>query len=283
MHNHCSDTTFQPHVEYSFKVDFTSTNCSHIHTHEHIQFVYIYSGRMTYHLNGINYPLESGDLMIVNPNQEHGFHSVEPDETATCFLMGCSGFQFCGKEANHMMLPEGSPIVHCNSILRTELVRITNKMLFECGNCMLGKTYMLQAYAIQFLTLLSRDISSSIVEPSEYTSETYSKSGIVKEIIHYMYSHYMEKITLESLAKIMYLSPVYISKIFKDETGDSPINYLIKIRLSKAKELLTPDNEDSIKVIASQVGYDDVYHFSKLFKKYYGISPLYYKKTEKAN
>jgi YesN/AraC family two-component response regulator len=76
----------------------------------------------------------------------------------------------------------------------------------------------------------------------------------------------------------MYLSPVYISKIFKEETGESPINYLIKIRLEKAKDILLNGNGGSIKSIANQVGYDDVYHFSKLFKKYYGISPLYYKK-----
>jgi YesN/AraC family two-component response regulator len=76
----------------------------------------------------------------------------------------------------------------------------------------------------------------------------------------------------------MYLSPVYISKIFKEETGESPINYLIKIRLEKAKDILLNSDSGSIKNIANQVGYDDVYHFSKLFKKYYGISPLYYKK-----
>jgi YesN/AraC family two-component response regulator len=76
----------------------------------------------------------------------------------------------------------------------------------------------------------------------------------------------------------MYLSPVYISKIFKEETGESPINYLIKIRLEKAKEILVNSGGGSIKSIANQVGYEDVYHFSKLFKKYYGISPLYYKK-----
>ena len=76
----------------------------------------------------------------------------------------------------------------------------------------------------------------------------------------------------------MYLSPVYISKIFKEKTGDSPINYLIQIRLGKAKEMLE-ENRGSIRTIAAQVGYDDVYHFSKLFKKYYGVSPLYYRKS----
>ena len=83
---------------------------------------------------------------------------------------------------------------------------------------------------------------------------------------------------MEQLAHNMYLSPVYISKIFKEETGESPINYLIKIRLEKAKDILLKDVNSSIKNIANQVGYEDAYHFSKLFKKYYGISPLHYRK-----
>ena len=115
--------------------------------------------------------------------------------------------------------------------------------------------------------------------------ETYNRSYAVRRIINYLNENYEQRISLEQIAHNMYLSPVYISKIFKEETGESPINYLIKIRLERAKELLQTTNSRSIKSIAKQVGYDDVYHFSKLFKKYYGISPLYYKKNirEKMN
>ena len=74
----------------------------------------------------------------------------------------------------------------------------------------------------------------------------------------------------------MYLSPVYISKIFKEETGESPIRYLIKIRLEKA--ILEKENCGSVRNVSLAVGYEDVYYFSKLFKKYYGIAPVYYKR-----
>ncbi|MCB2359182.1 helix-turn-helix transcriptional regulator [Clostridium estertheticum] len=70
----------------------------------------------------------------------------------------------------------------------------------------------------------------------------------------------------------MYLSPAYISKLFKESTGTSPINYLIKLRLSNAKHSLEIGDQ-SIKKIALSVGYPDMYHFSKLFKKYYGYPP----------
>ena len=71
----------------------------------------------------------------------------------------------------------------------------------------------------------------------------------------------------------MYLSPFYISRIFKSETGDTPIRYLIDIRLEHAKEILESGNYTSIQEVAAQVGYDDAYHFSKLFKKKYDVPP----------
>lgn len=55
----------------------------------------------------------------------------------------------------------------------------------------------------------------------------------------------------------MYLSPFYISKIFKSETGDTPINHLIKIRMEKARLLLDKQKDASIQDIALCVGYDD--------------------------
>ncbi|MDK2829384.1 MAG: hypothetical protein PWP67_2204 [Clostridium butyricum] len=82
----------------------------------------------------------------------------------------------------------------------------------------------------------------------------------------------MNNISLDDMSRNMYLSSVYISKVFKEKTGESPINYLINLRLEKAKDLLL-STESPVKVIAQAVGYTDAYYFSKLFKKYYGYSP----------
>lgn len=54
----------------------------------------------------------------------------------------------------------------------------------------------------------------------------------------------------------------------------SPINYLIQLRLTNARELLKDESSAiTVKQVAATVGYSDAYHFSKLFKKYYGLSP----------
>jgi YesN/AraC family two-component response regulator len=153
-------------------------------------------------------------------------------------------------------------------------------MIAENEALQVGKYFMLKTHLMQILLLMIRDIAGV-----EHTSqkgcnfESYNKSYAVKKIIYYLNENYENKISLDQIAHNMYLSPVYISKIFKEETGESPINYLIKIRLEKAKDILLNSDAGSIKSIANSVGYEDVYHFSKLFKKYYGISPLYYKKT----
>ncbi|SKA84257.1 AraC-type DNA-binding protein [Clostridium sp. USBA 49] len=104
----------------------------------------------------------------------------------------------------------------------------------------------------------------------------YDKRYLIKKIIQYMNENYMNAISLEMISNYIHLNPIYLSKLFKEETGESPINYLIGIRLYKAKELLD-NGEFTVKEIASMVGYDDPYYFSKLFKKYYGCSPKKYK------
>ncbi len=106
-----------------------------------------------------------------------------------------------------------------------------------------------------------------------YEFESVGKKYVVEQIVSYFEDHYAEKISLDQIAENMYLSPFYISKIFKSETGDTPIRFLIDIRLERAKELLESGEYTSIQEVAAKVGYDDVYHFSKLFKKKYAVPP----------
>ena len=72
---------------------------------------------------------------------------------------------------------------------------------------------------------------------------------------------------------------IYVSRVFKETTGESPISYLIRVRLVKACGLLA-GNGASVREIARQVGYEDAYYFSKLFKKYYGVSPMEYRRMK---
>ncbi len=138
---------------------------------------------------------------------------------------------------------------------------------------------MLKSYLMQMLLLVIREQCEPMERPRGYAFESASKKYVAEQVVSYIEDHYSEKISLDQIAENMYLSPFYISRIFKGETGYTPIRHLINLRLEKAKALLEGGYQGSIQEVAALVGYDDAYHFSKLFKKKYGISPSQVRKN----
>lgn len=93
----------------------------------------------------------------------------------------------------------------------------------------------------------------------------------------YINEHYCEKISLEDVAQMVGLNSAYFSVLFKKETGVNFSNYLIDLRMEKAKELLRSTN-DTMVAIADSVGYKDTRYFSQLFTKTVGIKPTLYRR-----
>lgn len=87
-----------------------------------------------------------------------------------------------------------------------------------------------------------------------------------------------KKLTVSDMAKQHLLSTSHFSNLFRKATGMPPIDYFIHLKMQKACQLLYL-NETKIKHIAMDLGYDDQYYFSRIFKKYMGISPEQYKRT----
>ncbi|MCM3171367.1 AraC family transcriptional regulator [Paenibacillus sp. MER 99-2] len=100
-------------------------------------------------------------------------------------------------------------------------------------------------------------------------------SDPVQHTLRYLHDHYREQVTLDDLAERFNYSSRHLSMQFKQKTGSSPIDYLIQIRLAEARRMLIKSNV-TLKEIAVEVGYTDVYYFSRLFKKHVGISPIRY-------
>ncbi|RDU24099.1 response regulator transcription factor [Anaerosacchariphilus polymeriproducens] len=93
----------------------------------------------------------------------------------------------------------------------------------------------------------------------------------------YIQENYKKQLMLEDVAEATNLSPAYLSTIFKKELGISFTDYMISCRIEMAKELLKTTDE-SIAVIAEQVGYVDYRYFSKIFLKVVGLKPSVYRK-----
>jgi two-component system, response regulator YesN len=93
----------------------------------------------------------------------------------------------------------------------------------------------------------------------------------------YIQEHFGEPVSLEDIAQLVHFSPVYVSTVFKKETGMSFTGYLTDVRMGEAKKLLKTSSF-SVAEIARIVGYNDVKHFSKLFIKSVGIKPIEFRK-----
>jgi AraC-like DNA-binding protein len=127
-------------------------------------------------------------------------------------------------------------------------------------------------------TLFYRLLSKALLH--ERYQQNSDSQPMMDQTIEYIRQHYMEPITLDSLAGQHGMKAKYFSHLFRKYTGIGPINYLIQFRMNLAYELLVAA-DFSVRDIARSVGYSDAYYFSRLFKKHYGMSPTAVKLLEK--
>lgn len=249
------------------------------HSRECLEIAYILSGKGEYRIDGESYKVKEGDLLIFNPGTLHQAIVTDMENTTTEFFVGASDIYFKNLPKNTLPLPEGGCILHTSGELKQKLFKLCASMEAENTVCWPGRYFMMKSFLMQMILLIVRQQAKPVEVKTGYAFESVNKKYVVEQIVGYFEDHYAEKISLDQIAENMYLSPFYISRIFKSETGDTPIRHLINIRLEKARELLLSGFAGSIKEVAQQVGYDDAYHFSKLFKKRYGYPPSHEKKA----
>lgn len=111
-----------------------------------------------------------------------------------------------------------------------------------------------------------------IVRQLQQESIQQLKPDIVMQTIRYLYDHYAMNITLKSIAESLNYNIQYLSKRFKQRTGTSPIDFLIKIRIEQAQQLLM-HTDATVQEVAESVGYSDLFYFIRIFKKHTGMVP----------
>lgn len=99
----------------------------------------------------------------------------------------------------------------------------------------------------------------------------------VNDMEQYMRLHYTEDISLESIASLLGFHTVYLNRIFKKEKQITPIQFLINLRIEKAKELIAQNPALDFTTIGESVGYHDPHYFSRAFKKVTGLTPSEYR------
>ncbi len=149
----------------------------------------------------------------------------------------------------------------------------------------------LQEHNIQADRLLQETVARQLNAASEYSifdmikyanymfdrisvliSEVKQTFTIVESAKKYIKQHYSENIDRDEVAKSVYLTPNYLSKLFNKETGLTIRDYINQLRIDEAKKLLNSTSK-AISVIAMDVGFENVSYFSTVFKKYCGCNP----------
>ena len=120
------------------------------------------------------------------------------------------------------------------------------------------------------LELIAYYIEETVIEKIFISNSSAAEK--INSLISYIDRHLGNNITVDELARIVHFHPNYFIKFFKSYLGISPIHYINKIRMDRAKNLLKT-SETPIKEIASRVGFNDLFYFSKTFKSYTGFTP----------
>ncbi|WP_207534423.1 AraC family transcriptional regulator [Desertivirga arenae] len=118
---------------------------------------------------------------------------------------------------------------------------------------------------------------ASFIFPDKHSSTPYeNEKDFVKNTILYMKENLGKKLNVEEMAKLNNFSNSHFSNLFRKRTGMPPMDYFIHLKMQRACQLLYK-NEFKIKDLAMQLGYEDPYYFSRIFRKCMGSSPEKYR------
>ncbi|MDQ8738001.1 helix-turn-helix domain-containing protein [Paenibacillus sp. LHD-38] len=100
----------------------------------------------------------------------------------------------------------------------------------------------------------------------------------IKEILTYIHHHFNQEISIQSLSEKFYLSPTYLSQLFKKEVGENFVEYLSRQRIQYACKLLA-ETDMTVSQIGEKCGFNDYFYFTRIFKRLNGMTPTQYREA----
>lgn len=219
----------------------------------------IKEGELCFRQSNIEIRLKQGDVFCLIPDLKHDYWSSDPNTNLRMIWVSISGPQ-AKQLLNILGVSEQKPYIKdaMSSDLLKTFTELTNSIIYtENGLRIISKIYELLYWLNQ--------------KDQKQVSEGWIAKG--KE---YMELHFNEGITVADVANYVNIERTHFSKKFSKTMGESPFIYLQRLRLSKSKELLKHTSL-TITEVAYSVGFQNLFSFSKFFKKSYGISPREFK------
>ena len=248
------------------------------HFHEDIEMVTVTSGTMAYSVNGKVLVLHEGDTIFINSNQIH-FSMCVNDNVARYVI-----FVF------HPNIISTSPAVEMNYVLPlitnpnipyirfrdiNEETEDMHRLLLSLPEVRIDAFKVTKILFSIWEILLKRSRLLEIGEESEDHSDTNRRA--FKSMLFFIQQEYKRTVTLEDIASSANISKSLCNRLFNQYVKESPISYVMHFRAQKAAEYLR-FGTDPISKIASMTGFGGASYMSETFKKYYGMSPVRYRK-----
>lgn len=237
------------------------------------------SGERHYFINDKTFIVKRGDLVLINSRDLHKTIDVGCPKHKRVLIYFDKSF-ICSEKSDYTDLikyifQQENHVIRLPSNEQEIIEALLNSMLDEATRKDIGFLLQLQAFLSELLVSTARFIETNVFSRFDYLSPVHRK---VSEIVLYINKNYMEPLTLDILSDTFFISRYHLSRIFKETTGFSFIEYLNSIRIREAQILLKDENEKVIE-IAQKVGYGSISHFGRVFKKTTRISPQEYRKN----
>lgn len=218
---------------------------------------YITEGKVAYHINGAEYIVEAGDMIYIPRGNTREANTIkDTDFHSYAFNFSCSS------SVNTDILLPFPTIFKIGKV--DEVIDLCKSFNLVWAEKSPG--FQLKARAL-FMLILHKYMTLSYNASSKLEQD--SRISVLKE---YIINNYDKRLELNELAKLVRLHPVYLGALFKKCSGCSIKEYITKIRINAADSLLSTEGL-TVGETAERCGFEDIYYFSKVYKKFKGYPP----------
>ncbi|MEM7343667.1 MAG: AraC family transcriptional regulator [Chloroflexota bacterium] len=237
------------------------------HTHDAYVIGIVERGVQAFYYRGANHVAPAGSIIVINPDEVHTGYAAH--ETGWSYRTLYPTVELMQRTANDTTNDSGLiplfpvPIIH-DPLMAKNLRQL--HITLETSPSALKR----ESLFIETLTHFVQRHAQSRPDKTKLGAEHYA----VRQIQDYLAQHYADNITVDQLARLVNLSPFYLTRIFRQATGLPPHTFLTQLRINQAKRLLA--TEQSIVDVAVQTGFVDQSHLTRHFKRFVGTTPGQY-------